>query len=148
MGSALGNIIEHGDLDTLKDMHSNWRYFRNLISNSEMVILKTDQRLAKAYSTLCKDEKVATQTYANMNNEYDIAIAHIKQITGESEMMADFPTIGQSVRWRKAYLDPLNYIQILLLRRLDEDKDRMNSQWLQPTLHSINGIATGLRNTG
>ena len=63
-------------------------------------------------------------------------------------MMEDFPAIAQSIRWRNAYLDPLNYIQILLLERLSETSDRNKSEWLQPTLHSINGIATGLRNTG
>jgi len=69
-------------------------------------------------------------------------------VTGKDDMMADFPTIAQSIRWRNAYLDPLNYIQILLLQRLDQEPDRMQSKWLQPTLRSINGIATGLRNTG
>jgi phosphoenolpyruvate carboxylase len=63
-------------------------------------------------------------------------------------MMADFPEIGQSVRWRNAYLDPLNHIQVKLLARLDQADDRMQSKWLKPALDSINGIATGLRNTG
>ena len=63
-------------------------------------------------------------------------------------MMADFPQIGQSVRWRNAYLDPLNYIQVMLLNRLEKEDDRMQSPWLKPVLDSINGIATGLRNTG
>jgi len=148
LGSALEIAIENGGLDTLKDMQSNWRYFQNLLSNSQMVILKTDQKVAEQYSRLCSDKQVAKDTYGQMKGEYDRAIAQIRTITGVDEMMADFPEIGKSVRWRNAYLDPLNYIQVLMLERLSQEPDRMQSQWLKPALDSINGIATGLRNTG
>jgi len=148
LGSALEKAIADGGIDTLKEMQSNWRYFQNLLSNSQMVILKTDQKVAEQYSKLCSDTNIAESTYAIMESEYDLAIAKIRDITGVQEMMADFPRIGQSVRWRNAYLDPLNYIQVLMLDRLSKEEDRMNSQWLKPALDSINGIATGLRNTG
>jgi len=113
-----------------------------------MVILKTDQKVAEAYSKLCSDQQIAEHTYAQISNEYASSMANIREVTGKDEMMADFPRIGQSVRWRNAYLDPLNYIQIMLLRRLDQEPDRMQSKWLKPALNSINGVATGLRNTG
>lgn len=148
LGSALSDAIDNGGLDTLQDMQANWRYFQNLLSNSQMVILKTDQKVAKQYSTLCSDKDIAQTTYNQMNSEYDLAIAKIRDITGVQEMMADFPKIGQSVRWRNAYLNPLNYIQVLMLERLSKEDDRMQSEWLKPALDSINGIATGLRNTG
>ena len=148
LGSALAEVIDNNGLATLQEMQNDWRYFQNLLSNSEMVILKTDQQVAQAYSTLCNDKEVAEVTYNNMRDEYETAISTIKQVTSKTEMMADFPIIGQSVRWRNAYLDPLNHIQILLLKRLDQEPDRMQSKWLQPALQSINGIATGLRNTG
>lgn len=148
LGSALETAINNGGLDTLKDMQSHWRYFQNLLSNSQMVILKTDQKVAAHYAKLCSDQNISEQTYGQMTGEYELAISKIREITGVQEMMADFPEIGQSVRWRNAYLDPLNYIQVLVLKRLDEEDDRNNSVWLKPALDSINGIATGLRNTG
>jgi len=148
LGSALESAIDNGGLDTLQAMQKEWRYFRNLLSNSQMVILKTDQEVAAEYAKLCTDGKIAEKTYTNMRDEYELAIAKIREVTGVEEMMADFPEIGASVRWRRAYLDPLNYIQVLLLKRLDEEKDRTRSKWLKPALDSINGIATGLRNTG
>lgn len=148
LGSALKQAIAEGGLDTLQDMQSNWRYFQNLLSNSQMVILKTDQKVAEHYSRLCSDENIASQTYNQISGEYDLAISTIREVTNVEEMMADFPEIGQSVRWRNAYLDPLNYIQVMLLRRLATEDDRMQSQWLKPVLGSINGIANGLRNTG
>jgi phosphoenolpyruvate carboxylase len=83
-----------------------------------------------------------------MVSEYQTAIKTIQSITGVEEMMADFPHIGQSIRWRNAYLDPLNYIQVMMLKRLAKEPDRYTSIWLKPVLNTINGIATGLRNTG
>lgn len=148
LGSALQHAIENGGLATLHDMQENWRYFRTLLSNSQMVILKTDQKVASEYAKLCSDEGIAKNTYNTISGEYELAIQQISEVTGETEMMADFPEIGQSVRWRNAYLDPLNYIQILLLKRLGNADNRMDSPWLKPALDSINGIATGLRNTG
>jgi len=148
LGSALEQAIEDGGLPTLQSMQSEWRYFQNLLSNSQMVILKTDQEVAEHYSKLCSNDKIAESTFSNMKGEYELAIAKIREITGVDEMMADFPEIGQSVRWRNAYLDPLNYIQVMLLNRLAKEDDRMQSVWLKPVLDSINGIATGLRNTG
>ncbi|MFT5573213.1 MAG: phosphoenolpyruvate carboxylase [Cryomorphaceae bacterium] len=148
LGSALNSAIENGGLATLQEMQADWRYFQNLLSNSQMVILKTDQKVAEHYSRLCTDAEIASTTYNTMKGEHRLAIDKIREITGVREMMADFPEIGQSVRWRNAYLDPLNYIQVLLLKRLDAEPDRMQSVWLKPALDSINGIATGLRNTG
>lgn len=148
LGSALQQAIEQDGLPVLQQMQQQWRYFQNLLSNSQMVILKTDQRVAKHYASLCSDEQIANETYSTMRTEYETAIDNIRRITGEQDMMADFPKIGQSVRWRNAYLDPLNYIQVLLLRRLDAEAERNQSVWLKPALDSINGIATGLRNTG
>lgn len=148
LGTALTAAIEQGGLDTLKNMHSDWRYFRNFLSNSQMVILKTDQHVAKQYSELCSDQQIKEQCYGLMSGEYEAAVGALQAITGNEEMMADFPEIGQSVRWRNAYLDPLNYIQVLMLARLANEPDRFNSPWLKPALNTINGIATGLRNTG
>lgn len=148
LGSALEQAIADGGLATLQEMQNNWRYFQNLLSNSQMVILKTDQKVAEQYSHLCSDADIAKTTYAQMKSEYDLSIEKIREITQVQKMMADFPEIGQSVRWRNAYLDPLNHIQVLLLQRLSQEDDRMQSDWLKPALDSINGIATGLRNTG
>lgn len=148
LGSAIDKAIKDGGLETLQTMQSNWRYFQNLLSNSQMVILKTDQPVAKHYASLCTDAAIAETTYAQLNNEFELAIKSITAITQNQEMMGDFPQIGQSIRWRNAYLDPLNYIQVLMLSRLADEPDRMQSKWLKPALNSINGIATGLRNTG
>ena len=148
LGSAIESAKQNSKLDTLQAMWKEWRYFNNLISNSQMVMLKTDQKVAQAYSSLCTDKEVAQQSYQAMQQEFDCALQSTLDIVQESQLMADFPEIGDSVRWRNAYLDPLNYIQVMLLKRLALEQDRNTSKWLKPTLQTINGIATGLRNTG
>lgn len=148
LGSALQTAVDHGDLVILEDMQKNWRYFQNLMSNSQMVVLKTDQIVAQRYAQLCSDKQIAEKTYNNLANEFTKSVKTLQMVTGHQEMMADFPEIGKSIRWRNAYLDPLNYIQVLLLSRMAEEENRLESKWLKPVLSSINGIATGLRNTG
>ncbi len=148
LGSALQAIINEGGLSTLQTMYSDWRYFQNVLSNSQMALLKTDQQVASQYADLCSNADIAKDVYADLKDEYELTMAMIRQVTDVEDMMADFPEIGQSVRWRNAYLDPLNYIQVLLLERLSKESNRTQSPWLKPALDSINGIATGLRNTG
>jgi phosphoenolpyruvate carboxylase len=148
LGSALKTAIENGHLDTLREMYRDWRYFHNLLSNSEMVMLKSELNVAKHYAELCSDSEIGVTTYQNINNEFEDALAHLLQVTENKQLMQDFTDIAQSIQWRNAYLDPLNYIQISLLKRLNKEPSRMDNQWLAPTLATINGIATGLRNTG
>ncbi|MEO0369665.1 MAG: phosphoenolpyruvate carboxylase, partial [Pseudomonadota bacterium] len=148
LGSALAEVIEAGELPLLQKMSEDWRYFKNFISNSQMVILKTDQEVAEHYSQLCSDSAIAKSTYAQMNAEFSTVVSSMQAVTGSDQLMSDYPKIGRSVRWRNAYLDPLNFIQVTLLKRLDQTEDRYASNWLKPALSSINGIATGLRNTG
>lgn len=147
LGSALQKLIDAGKLEQLQAMHQQWRFFQNLISNSEMVALKTDQRLAAHYAALCT-HSFAEPTYQQLKQEFETTVNAIKEVTQQAELMADYPEIAQSVTWRNAYLDPLNFIQVMLLKRLSEETNRLESEYLKPTLNTINGIATGLRNTG
>ncbi|NND81190.1 MAG: phosphoenolpyruvate carboxylase [Gammaproteobacteria bacterium] len=148
LGSALKAAIDAGELASLQELQSNWRYFKNLISNSQMALLKADMEVAEAYADLCPDRAIVKRVFGQIRAEYQASVDAVCSVTQSDELMADFPEIGDSVRWRNAYLDPLNYIQVMLLRRLNETDNRQQSQWLSPTLHTINGIATGLRNTG
>ena len=77
LGSALEDAIKNGGLETLQTMQKEWRYFQNLLSNSQMVILKTDQKVAGEYAKLCTDDKIAKKTYTNMKDEYELALSLI-----------------------------------------------------------------------
>lgn len=148
LGSALKAALEQGELAKLQTMNQEWRYFKTLLSNTQMSALKTDQHVAHEYASLCTDQRIAKSIFDQLNQEFETTVSALMEISQQQELMDDFPDIGQSVRWRNAYLDPLNYIQIELLKKLAQTQNLEESEWLKPTLNTINGIATGLRNTG
>ncbi len=148
LGHALNKALSEGRGELLAQMYRDWRFFNMLLSNSEMAMLKSDLNVSRHYAALCTDKEIGERTYDAIRGEFDLTRTSLLKVVDADELMADFPAIATSIRWRNAYLDPLNYIQIRLLARLDQAEDRMDSKWLAPTLATINGIATGLRNTG
>ena len=115
-----------------------------------MALFKADMRIAKAYAGLCLDQKSAKNVYNMINREYDRTRGRTLEVAGQDELMADTPHLALSLTRRNHYLDPLNQIQLTLLKRFrDESLDEENRNlWLTPLLRSINAIAAGMRNTG
>ncbi|NOR43739.1 MAG: phosphoenolpyruvate carboxylase, partial [Gammaproteobacteria bacterium] len=137
-------------LQKLQDMYKNWPYFRALLSNTEMALYKTDIRTAKEYSELCLSEETGTKIFEMIRDEHDRTLEITLKVSNMTRLLDDIPPLGLSLMRRDPYLDPLNHIQIKLLKRYrdeslsKEDRDR----WLNPLLRSINAIAAGMRNTG
>ena len=115
-----------------------------------MALFKADMRIAKAYAGLCKDQKTAKNVYNLISKEYERTRGHTLEVAGLEELMGDTPHLALSLTRRNPYLDPLNQIQLMLLKRYrDESLDEETRQiWLKPLLRSINAIAAGMRNTG
>jgi len=147
VGSALKKLSVK-QLDTLQEMNQNWRYFQTLLSNSQMAIIKSEQNVAKHYAELCSDQAIGERVYQHINEEYIATVDSLLQVCKQQQLMQGNADIAASINARNPYLDPINYIQIMLLERLHKAKDSEQSEWLEPALRSINGIATGLRNTG
>lgn len=147
VGSALKTLSAE-KMDTLKDMNKNWRYFQTLLSNSQMAIIKSEQNVAKHYAELCSDPKIGKNTYEYINKEYTATVDSLLEITEQQQLMQENADIAASINARNPYLDPINYMQVILLDRVHKAEDSDQSEWLEPVLRSINGIATGLRNTG
>jgi phosphoenolpyruvate carboxylase len=137
-------------LQKLQDMYKNWPYFRALLSNTEMALYKTDIRTAKEYSELCISEETGTKIFEMIRDEHDRTLEITLKVSNMTRLLDDIPPLGLSLMRRDPYLDPLNHIQIKLLKRYrdeslsKEDRDK----WLNPLLRSINAIAAGMRNTG
>jgi phosphoenolpyruvate carboxylase len=137
-------------LQKLQDMYKNWPYFRALLSNTEMALYKTDIRTAKEYSELCLSEETGTKIFEMIRDEHDRTLEITLKVSNMTRLLDDIPPLGLSLMRRDPYLDPLNHIQIKLLKRYrdeslsKEDRDK----WLNPLLRSINAIAAGMRNTG
>jgi phosphoenolpyruvate carboxylase len=152
IGTALENWLQQHpqQLAKLQDMYRDWPFFRALLSNSQMALFKADMHIAESYVSLCHDQDTARPIYDTINAEYQRTVSNVLQIAQLDELMADAPRLALSLKRRNPYLDPLNQIQVTLLKRFrDESQDEESrNQWLNPLLRTINAIAAGMRNTG
>ncbi len=128
----------------LRDMRSRWPFFRVTLANMEMVLAKSDLGIAARYAELVPDAGLRSRVFGGIRAEYERTLAAVNALGGE--LLADNPTLARSIRHRLPYLDPLNHLQIELIRRYRAgDRDDR----LRRAIHlTINGIAAGLRNTG
>jgi phosphoenolpyruvate carboxylase len=149
VGEALGR--EGGSESIYAEMYSGWPFFRALLDNAEMSLLKADMGIAALYSELVPDRAMAAETFARIHAEFERTRDAILTVTGHTELMEADPVIRLSVQRRNPYVDPLNYIQVDLLRRVRAlpDPDGPEAEALREVIVlTINGIAAGLRNTG
>jgi len=147
-GGAVSEWLERGlgRLDELRAMHAGWPFFRAMLSNLDMVLAKTDLGIAGRYAELVQDHPLRARVFEWIEKEWHASKAQLFAITGASEFLADNATLARSIRNRFAYLDPLNHIQIELLRRYRAgDQDARTVRAIHLT---INGIAAALRNSG
>jgi phosphoenolpyruvate carboxylase len=152
IGTALHKWIGDDDsrMQKLQDMYENWPYFRALLSNTEMALYKTDIRTAKEYSELCISQESGQRVFEMIRDEHDRTLEVTLAVSNMTRLLDDIPPLALSLMRRDPYLDPLNHIQIKLLKRYrDESLDKEEREkWLNPLLRSINAIAAGMRNTG
>ena len=132
-------------------MHAGWPFFRALLDNAEMSLLKADMGIAELYAALVPDRALADRFFGRIRAEFERTRDAILAISGHQALMDADPIIQRSVHLRNPYVDPLNYIQIEMLRRLRAlpDQDGPAAEPLREAIVlTINGIAAGLRNTG
>jgi phosphoenolpyruvate carboxylase len=137
-------------LALLRRMMKEWPFFRTLMSNLDMVLAKTDLGIAARYLELVTDRKLARRVFGLIEAEYRAAGDALETISGESQRLAANPSLARSIEHRFPYLDPLNHLQVELMRRYRQRPagEPVNER-VQRGIHiSINGVAAGLRNTG
>ncbi|HHG8334968.1 TPA: phosphoenolpyruvate carboxylase [Streptococcus pneumoniae] len=147
VGSSFKEFINKNpeNIAILRDMYQNWPFFQSLLSNVDMVLSKSNMNIAFEYAKLCEDEQVKA-IYETILNEWQVTKNVILAIEGHDELLADNPYLKASLDYRMPYFNILNYIQLELIKRqrrgeLSSDQERL--------IHiTINGIATGLRNSG
>ncbi len=137
-------------LALLQKMNKQWPFFRTLLSNLDMVLAKSDLRIAARYVELVEDKKLAKRIFAAVQAEWDKTDAMLSLITGERDRLAANPALARSIEHRFPYLDPLNHLQVELMRRHRHQRaNDPGAARVKRGIHiSINGIAAGLRNTG
>ena len=146
--AALKFLQREGDkgLALLQTMYRDWPFFRGLISNMDMVLAKTDMGIASRYADLVPDKILRKKIFGEIEAEWKRTVDVLFTITGASRLLQDNPTLARSLTTRTPYIDPLNHLQVALLRRYREgDTDELVRRAMHIT---INGIAAGLRNSG
>lgn len=133
-------------IETLRAMHRDWPFFQALLSNMDMVLAKSNIAIASRYSALVSDRALAQAIFPRLRAEWEASIAMLLEITQQKALLERNPLLARSIRNRFPYLDPLNHLQIELLRRHRAgDTDALVESGLHMT---INGVAAGLRNSG
>ncbi len=150
VGSALDAVKAEEGL--MKQMQQDWPFFKAFISNIEMAFSKSEMSIATAYSQLCDDETLRDRIMSAVIDEHTLTHEGLNSLLEQDSLLASQQDLASTLEWRNAYLDPMNYIQIELLKRLRqagelaESKDKLAVE--DPLIRSINALAAGLRNTG
>ena len=155
-GSAIGAWIAEGEreerLAQLRAMVEHWPFFATLLSNMDMVLAKTDLAIASRYSLLVQDAELRERIFKRITEEHANTLACLQSITGATERLAGNPLLARSIQNRFAYLDPLNHLQVELIKRhralMAREPDKVDERVHRGIHLSINGVAAGLRNTG
>jgi phosphoenolpyruvate carboxylase len=132
-------------------MYDGWPFFRTLLQNSEMSLLKADMDISSLYVDLVPDKKLADRIFNAIRSEYERTKESVLVISRHQALLEMEPVTQQAVNLRNPYIDPLNYIQIETLRRLRSlaDPNGAKAKPLREIMAlTINGIASGLKNTG
>lgn len=147
VGSAFKQYIDKdkNNIKILQEIYQKWPFFRSLLSNVDMVLSKTDMTIAREYANLSNNENTK-KVFDIIYNEWQLTKKVILQIENNKELLADNEYLKYSLKNRLPYFNTLNYIQIELIKR--ERANEILESYQQIIHTTINGIATGLRNSG
>ncbi len=147
LGSAIEKVLsdDEKNLVLLQNMYKKWPYFNVLLDNIRMALAKADLYIAKDYSELAEDQKSAKIIISKIEDEYARTKELLLKITDTNELLSSTSHVSLSIHRRMPYLDPLNYIQVRLLK---ECRKNNNDDLFDPLLRTIHAIAKGMKNTG
>lgn len=147
LGSALQKILDSDEknLNLLQNMYKKWPYFKVLLANIRMALAKADLNIARDYSELAKDQTSAKIIIGKIEDEYNLTKKLLLKITETDNLLLAGSSVSLSIHRRMPYLDPLNYIQVKLLK---ECRKNNNDDLFDPLLRTIHAISKGMKNTG
>ena len=134
----------------LREMYGNWSFFKALIDNAQLDVAKADMGIAELYASLVEPIELREQFFNWIKEEHQLSSEMIMRVTAQDGLLANMSAIRTSIERRNPYVDPLNFMQVALLRELRQ-LDEGDDNWrpvLDATLATINGIAAGMKTTG
>ena len=153
VGSALDAFVEQRPrvhLALLREMHRDWRFFRSMLSNIEMALAKADFQIARHYAERLSS-RGGRAIFKRLEEEYQTTRTRLLQVTEQKFLLEKTPVLRRSIELRNPYVDPMSYLQVELLarhRKARAKRREAQEELLYAILLTINGIASGLRNTG
>jgi phosphoenolpyruvate carboxylase len=152
LGSALEAVLKRGasGRKLLRTMHAEWTFFQTLIDNAQLTLRKADMGIAELYAGLVEDDKLRRRILGILSAEFARTEKAILAVTGQRRLLGREPVLRRSVELRNPYIDPLNFIQVDMLRRLRAGKlsEEEAADARRVVELTINGISGGLKNTG
>jgi phosphoenolpyruvate carboxylase len=141
------DAVKDGDgMALLREMYAEWPFFRALLSNMDMVLAKSNMAIASRYAELVPDEELRRSVFERITAERTETIDTLMAIVGSGQLLESNPLLARSIRNRFPYIDPLNHLQVALLKTHRDGAT--NPRVLRGLLITINGISAGLRNSG
>ncbi len=136
-------------LETLRTLYQQWPFFRNLLSNAQMALSKSDMTIASEYAALCASPDVGKRIHSLIASEHQRCVDWILEIAQSERLLNDNPELAASLHRRNDYLGPSNFLQADLLRQVRQaDENNQDPATMKLLLRTINSIAAGMRNTG
>ncbi len=152
LGSAFARFVQKDpkNRDLLREMYRRMPFFENLVDTIQMSLAKADMHIAQHYAELVPDRALREKVFGRIRMEYDLTVKMFRLITGVARPLDNDPPLQRSIRLRNPFIDPINYIQVNLLKKLrasgghKRERDRLGDA----VALTINCIAAGMRNTG
>ncbi|WP_438483544.1 phosphoenolpyruvate carboxylase [Oleiharenicola lentus] len=152
LGSGLKAIMERGEdgAKLLREMYQQWPFFQTMIANAQLTMCKADMSIATVYAGLVEDVAIREKVLARILEEFRLAEKAVLMATGQKELLENEPVLARSIKLRNPYVDPLNYLQVEMIKRRRGGKlKKADEAGVRAVLElTVNGIAGGLKNTG